>query len=117
MVFYLRYSVGIMSLTLDGEKMSLREASKYSKEHDPAGLTRRYATYATCYLLAISLFRGVTGHFSLPSAINLRSIDYLATLGVIVIHLLFIIGMMALISGYLKNIPAEALEPQPEQSG
>ena len=60
MVFYLRYSVGIMSLTLDGEKISLREASNYSKEHQPAGLTRSYATYATCYLLAISLFGGVT---------------------------------------------------------
>ncbi|MGB2167535.1 MAG: hypothetical protein ACPH3M_09940 [Candidatus Puniceispirillales bacterium] len=44
MIFYFRYSVGALSLTLYGQKMSLSDASAYSTEHEPSGLTRRYAT-------------------------------------------------------------------------
>jgi len=54
-IFYLRYSVGALSLTLYGQKMPLGNASAYSTEHEPAGLTRRYATYLVCYVFVMSL--------------------------------------------------------------
>ena len=97
--------------------MSLRTAYKYSKKHESTGLTRRIAASATMIVLFLFLFISMTETGYEPSVINARSLFYNVTLSIMTTNLLFIIGMMALISGYLKNIPAEALEPQPEQSG
>ena len=116
-IFYLRYNVGIISITLYGKTMSLRTAYKYSKKHESTGLTRRIAASATMIVLFLFLFISMTETGYEPSVINARSLFYNVTLSIMTTNLLFIIGMMALISGYLKNIPAEALEPQPEQSG
>ncbi|WP_148212309.1 YfhO family protein [Candidatus Puniceispirillum marinum] len=104
-LFYLRYSVGIMSLTLYGQKMSLGEASAYRSEHEPIGLTRHFAFYTACYLVAIGAI-GELIRTAVESAIpSIQIIDYLSMLTIMPVHLVAVIGVVALITGYLKNMP------------
>lgn len=107
---YFRYSVGIMSLTLFGRQMSLGEASAYRSEHEPTGLTRRFAlrfmTYATCYV-------GTT-FIVLKASVN--GPVFLFLIFMILVSLFAAIGIMALITSYLKQMPTAALNPQKSRS-
>ena len=114
-IFYFRYSVGALSLTLYGQKMSLSDASDYSTEHGPAGLTRRYAIYMVCYVFVMSL----VGMALLAVAQSLSphedEYDIITLIATLLSLWLYIAGIATLISRYLKHMPTAALNPQKSQ--
>lgn len=116
MIFYLRYGGGIISLTIYGQKMSMRDAATYRTKHEPAGLTRRYAAYMVCYVFIFALIGAaldVVAQSLLQHEVAYNIISFLITL----LLLLFSVACLAtLISGYLKQMPTAALNPQKSQS-
>ena len=115
-IFYLRYSVGALSLTLYGQKMSLSDASAYSTEHEPAGLTRRYATYIKCFFFVISFIGVELDYVAQSLSTNEEAYSIIALLVTLLLFLIFTIVIMALITSYLKNMPTAALNPQKSRS-